>query len=202
MEQDIGLTAGRRRTFTEVVSFALVFSYIVAILYIIQYHSDALIDRDSYYHVRYANLLPSQGLSHSFPWTQYSVWRDNFSDKELLFHLYLLPFCGSESSMVAGGKLAVFMLVTIIFYIFYHLLKSCSVKMPWLWLILLLSAGNHWLFRMQEVRPHILSILLMLIGIYCILQRKYKCVELCCPADDSWACIFRYDSSIHTGEES
>src|SRR5262245_35043324 len=68
-----------------------------------------LVDRDSYYPARYAQLLPERGLSRSFEWTQESVWKDRYSDKELLFRAWLAPFC-REGRLVGGAKTGAWLL--------------------------------------------------------------------------------------------
>ena len=45
---------------------------------------EGLFERDGYFHARFAALMPTQGLSRAFPWTQLSIWRDRFCDKEFL----------------------------------------------------------------------------------------------------------------------
>ena len=76
---------------------------------LLQWSTPHLVDRDSLYHARYAQLLPERGLSREFPWTQESVWRDAFSDKEFLFHALLVPFCRGEDP-AAGAKVAAWVL--------------------------------------------------------------------------------------------
>ena len=39
-------------------------------LAVLQFGTDHLVDRDSYYHARYAQLMPERGLSREFPWAQ------------------------------------------------------------------------------------------------------------------------------------
>ena len=71
----------------------------------LQWSTPHLVDRDSLYHARYAQLLPERGLARDFPWTQESVWRDRFSDKEFLFHILLVPFCRGDDP-APGAKIA------------------------------------------------------------------------------------------------
>jgi len=141
----------------------------------IQWNTPHLVDRDSYYHARYAQLLPELGLSREFPWTQESVWRDKFSDKEFLFHVLLVPFCRGEdpegSAKVAAWLLGVALLGTIAW-----VLARNGVRAAWFWVLLVPALGNHFLFRMQEVRPAILSVILLLLGIHALLNGRWRAV--------------------------
>ncbi|MBO7089967.1 MAG: hypothetical protein J6W70_08685, partial [Lentisphaeria bacterium] len=42
--------------------------------------------QDSLYHAMMAKLGPGVYAAKQFPWTQMSVWKDHFADKELLYH--------------------------------------------------------------------------------------------------------------------
>src|SRR6185436_15131914 len=66
--------------------------YLIALLAVLVFKPVGLFERDGYFHARYANLLPSFGLSRSFHWTQASTWRSQFCDKEFLFHVLMMPF--------------------------------------------------------------------------------------------------------------
>ena len=45
--------------------------------------------QDSLYHAMMAKLGPSVYMAKEFPWTQMSVWKNHFADKELLYHAAL-----------------------------------------------------------------------------------------------------------------
>ena len=42
--------------------------------------------QDALYHAMMAKLGPAVYAAKEFPWTQMSVWKDHFADKELLYH--------------------------------------------------------------------------------------------------------------------
>ena len=130
-----------------------------------------LLDDDSYYHARYAQLLPERGLSREFEWAQESVWRDGFSDKELLYHAFLAPFCRG-GPIEARAKVATWVLNVVLVGVLAVLLVGNGFRAPWLWLLLVPALGNHFLFRMIEVRAHVLSVPLLLLGIHFLLKRR------------------------------
>ena len=139
----------------------------------LQWSTPHLVDRDSLYHARYAQLLPERGLARDFPWTQESVWRDAFSDKEFLFHVLLVPFCRGEDpgpgAKVAAWLMGVGLVVTLAF-----VLSKNGIRAPWFWILLIPALGNHFLFRMQEVRPAALSVILLLLGLHFLLNSRWK----------------------------
>jgi hypothetical protein len=49
-----------------------------------------------------------------------------------------------------------------------------GIRFPWLWVFLVAALGNHFLFRMQAARSHVLSVLLLLLGIHFLLQSMWR----------------------------
>ena len=139
----------------------------------LQWSTPHLVDRDSLYHARYAQLLPERGLSREFPWTQESVWRDGFSDKEFLFHVLLVPFCRGDDP-AGGAKVAAWLLGVALVATLAGVLARNGIRAAGFWVFLVGALGNHFLFRMQEVRPAILSLILLLIGIHCLLNGRWR----------------------------
>lgn len=131
-----------------------------------------LVDRDGYFHARYTNLLPERGLARRFEWAQESVLRERFSDKELLFHILLAPFCRDEASMVPRTKVAVVIIDVAIVASFYAILRAQGIRAAPLFALALLAAGNHFVFRLAMARPHLLSVLLAIAGAHAILARR------------------------------
>ena len=77
--------------------FLLIISFIVTFLIFIFYRL-AMFDKgfdlgvDVYYHIKVADMFPFISTTKHFPWTEMSIWKTNFYDKELGFHaiLYVL----------------------------------------------------------------------------------------------------------------
>ncbi|MBI5367161.1 MAG: hypothetical protein HZA54_09000 [Planctomycetes bacterium] len=150
------------------------FIYLTALLIALQFSTPDLVDTDSYFHARFANLLPWMGLNRGFAWTQDSLWRDAFVDKDFLFHVLLAPFCASENegSVVIGAKIAAVLFALAIFGAFYRTARQIGLTRPVLWTFVLLSAGSHFLFRLLEVRGHMLSVLLVVLAVPVILAES------------------------------
>ncbi|MEK7468152.1 MAG: hypothetical protein AAB074_12115 [Planctomycetota bacterium] len=147
---------------------------IAAELRAVQFTTPHMLSRDGYYHARYANLLPSRGLSRKFEWTQYSFWKDHFSDKEFLFHVWLAPFCRSEATMVAGAKFAAWLLAGAVIAAFAFALRATGVRGPPIWAFALAGSGSHFIYRLSECRAHVLSIGFFIVGTALLLKGKWK----------------------------
>jgi hypothetical protein len=131
-----------------------------------------LVDRDGYFHARYANLLPSRGLSRSFEWQRESVLAERFSDEELLFHALLAPLCRDEAHLVPRTKAAVVALDTAIVLVACAVMRGLGIRAAWLFALALFGAGNHFVFRLAMARPQLLAVALALGGAYAILADR------------------------------
>jgi len=68
--------------------------------------SSGFYDSDSYYHLAFSGFIKDFGLRHTFPWAQFSVLKDTFADKDIFFHILILPFLYLIKNPVAAGKCA------------------------------------------------------------------------------------------------
>lgn len=77
-----------------------------AFLYHLQFMSQFLLDTDSYFHLAVARFIKAGGFLREFPWTQFSTMKERFADKDLLLHLYTIPFLVFCKTELLAGKLA------------------------------------------------------------------------------------------------
>ena len=87
----------------------------------IQFSQQGLVGADSHFHVRYSEIMAQQGPLERFPWTQTSVQRDRFMDKDFLLHVILIPFLGDD--LCFGPKVLTSLLTGLLF-----LLLACKKK--------------------------------------------------------------------------
>jgi hypothetical protein len=139
-----------------------------------QFATPHMLSRDGYYHARYANLLPERGLSREFAWMRHSFWSDRFADKEFLFHLWLAPWCTKEGALVPRAKFAAWILAGAAIATFGFAVRWTGARGWMLWVLVLLGAGNHFLFRLLECRAHVLSILFFISGTALLLKGKWR----------------------------
>ncbi len=128
-------------------------------------------DSDTAYHLAVARLMRSEGLLSSFPWTPYSWLAEHYADKELLFHLLLLPVANLDpptASRIAGTFLG-----TVVLTVLYLILRSEGVLQAGLWTLAAPACSGAFLARFAMVRPHLLSIALSLILVWSATRRRW-----------------------------
>ena len=133
-----------------------------------------LFERDGYYHARFANLLPSFGLSRDFHWTQFSTWNGQFCDKEFLFHVLMVPFTMDAAEPVIGAKIFAALLGAGVFAALYLVLRAHGARFPVLFALLPLCMGAPFLMRALMIRSHVLSMILLLVSLHFLLKQNWK----------------------------
>ncbi len=132
-----------------------------------------LVDGDSYFHARAAQQLAEHGIRTEFPQAAFSTWRDRYSDKDFLFHLFLIPFVGEEASL-RGGKIAVIAADALLLAGFGLALARLRVRFAALF-VLLLASADPWLWiHLLALRPHLLGLALLLLEIALALEGRWK----------------------------
>jgi len=114
------------------------------------------LDFDTAYHVVVARLIGEHGLLTAFPWTPFSVLGDRYADKELLFHLFLVPFNGLH--WVTAAKIVGTLAGTATLFAIYLVLLTERVRWAGLWPFVVLTASSVFVQRFATVRPHVLAI--------------------------------------------
>ncbi len=154
------------------VTLALfVASFAAALLF--YWNHPLLYDTDSYYHLAIGRAYAEQGLIDRLPWTRFSVMRDGFGDKELLFHLLLAPFARLADPLL-GGRIVLALLDALLL----TALGWLSVRAIGLWglavpfVLPLVSAELGW--RLVRLRPELLSLLLLLAVLWAVARGRYR----------------------------
>jgi hypothetical protein len=108
-------------------------------------------DYDEYFHVGLARELHN-GMPASFLWTPFSLAFERFADKELLFHILLMPFTGLpfEWASLAGAMLGQLVVVGAFAWVLWRL----RVAHAPLYLLALTAMGTTFVSRMAMCRPH------------------------------------------------
>ena len=120
--------------------------------------------QDALYHAMMAKLGPEVYAAKEFPWTQMSVWKDHFADKELLYHAGINVIFAVEKAF--GAALNPPFHVAALFYSALAILGCvfAAGRLGVRPLYLLLGAPlfsvivPNYTFRLSVLRPHILSI--------------------------------------------
>ena len=120
--------------------------------------------QDALYHAMMAKLGPGVYAAKEFPWTQMSVWKDRFADKELLYHAGINVIFAIEKAF--GSALNPPFHVAALIYSALAILGClfAARRLGVRPLYLLLGAPlfsvivPNYTFRLSVLRPHILSI--------------------------------------------
>ncbi|MCK6472252.1 MAG: hypothetical protein L6R28_10940 [Planctomycetes bacterium] len=137
-----------------------------------------LLERDGYFHARYAQMLPEFGLSRTFDWTKASTWDGRFCDKEFLFHGLMVPFTRNAAEPVNGARVFLALLDAGILAALYFVLRRQKVPGAALFPLLLLCLGGPAVLRLLLIRSHVLSILLLVAGLGLMMEKRWKALAV------------------------
>jgi hypothetical protein len=130
-----------------------------------------LYDADSYLHLAVGVLYAEEGLVEGLPWPRFSVMHDAYGDKELLFHILLIPFASMEDP-ATGGRLALALFGALVAgaigLLAMRRIGWWGFLVPW-WILL---AAPPFLDRMIRLRPELLALLLLLAAMELMVRRR------------------------------
>jgi hypothetical protein len=152
-----------------------VFLAAAAVFSLLHFRSPDLMEFDSYFHTKMGALVMEKGLVQEFPWMHFTFQRDNYANPYLLFHAYLgLWLKVLPAHPFVAVKLAMIVLLGLIAAVYVKVVEAIHPKWVWLSVALLpaMLAGPVYQ-RLISVRPHVLSILILLAGLWAILKRKW-----------------------------
>jgi len=152
----------------------LFFVYVASLFGITAILQDGLFERDGYYHARFAQMMPDRGLSRSFPWTQLSIWKNRFCDKEFLYHLSMMPFARIGNDPIAGARVFSLLLSVTVIIVLFIILRTNLCPWPLYFAAIPLASGGLFIARLGMIRSHVLSMILLLIGAHLLLKQKWK----------------------------
>lgn len=128
-------------------------------------------DADSYYHLAVAREFAANGYPDALPWARFSVLGKTFGDKEVLFHLFLVPFTWADAA--TGGRLALALLNASVA----AAITACAARTMGWWSVLvplwLYAAAPMMTFRLIRLRPELLALLLLLALIAAASRKRY-----------------------------
>ena len=145
----------RARSTAETAAWALV---LVAVSAGIQAWTIAPVDADMAYHVAVGRLIREHGILRSFPWTPFSWLADHYADKELLYHLLLVPLAGLP--WITAAKIVGALSGAVALLALYGVLRAEGVRLAGLWALFPLVACDAFLWRFGLGRSFLLSIAL------------------------------------------
>jgi hypothetical protein len=159
----------------------LVFGFFAILLVVIllQFQTKAICcgDWDGYYHIRWSSLL-WENFKHghwlpSFDWLPLTVLNpQDYDDHHFLLHLLQIPFLWFFEPVMAA-KVAATTYATLAIFSVYWMLYRYKVDYLLVWLAALLVCSNAFYYRMNMAKAPPLAIIITVIGIHLLFQRKY-----------------------------
>ncbi len=159
----------------------LVFGFIAIalVMWFLQRQTGAICcgDWDGYYHIRWSQILWenfSQGKwLPTFEWLPLTVLNpQDYNDHHFLFHLLQMPFLWFLEPVMAAKAAAVTFASLAVFSV-YWLLYRYDVDYLLVWLAAILTCANMFYYRMNMAKAPPLTIIITIVGIYLLFQRKY-----------------------------
>lgn len=157
-----------RRGATAHVLWALFFVVVAAGLHLA---IPATLDADTGYHFAVARLIAEHGILEEFPWTTFSWHAERYADKELLFHLAMVPL--ADLSLVEASRIVGALLDALILLTLYFVATREGVRGAGTWVLVALASSGTFLFRLATVRPHLLSITLSILCLWALVRRRW-----------------------------
>ncbi len=138
---------------------------------------------DSFYHTKAALMIKENGLIQSFPWTQFTTYNDLFVDHHFGYHYLLIPFLSlptpknldsfsAEIDPLIKAKLGTAVFAALVFLALFWFLCRLKVKAPLFWSLTALLISP-FLIRLSLTRAPSISIIILILGFYSIIKRKY-----------------------------
>ena len=121
---------------------------------------------DAYYHIAVSDFGPSYYMSKKIPQLTLSVWSDNFSDKELGYHLILSSLrrlelrMGISTSPPFNSEALFFAFLVILTFVISHRAMGMCDTLSYSIALVILSP--YFTNRLLMLRPHNLSIVMMI----------------------------------------
>ncbi|HEX8287204.1 MAG TPA: hypothetical protein VF556_04375 [Pyrinomonadaceae bacterium] len=159
----------------------LIFGFfaILLVMTLLQFQTQAICcgDWDGYYHIKWSMLLwESFKSGHwlpTFEWLPLTVLNPkDYADHHFLFHLLQIPFLWFFEP-VRAAKIAAVVFATLAVFSVYWLLYRYKINYLLLWLTMILVCAGSFYFRMNMAKAPPLTIIITVLGIYLLFERKY-----------------------------
>lgn len=154
------------------IQLLLIFLISFSFFLFLQFSTPNLFGNDTFYHIKCADLIRSNGVIKDFPWLKFTILHDSqYVDHHFLFHLFLVPFL--SLGLIIGPKIACALSASLIFILFFLLLDSQKIKAKFLWTTILLFGSYPFILRLNLIRAQNLSLIFLILGLFFIFKRKY-----------------------------
>jgi hypothetical protein len=155
----------------------LILSYLIVwfAAFVVQYSLPLIIGADGFLHGRMAIMMTNSGFLKSLPEAHFSWFATHFSDKDFLYHIYLIPFTWLFG-YIAGTKLGAFLATGILFSVVVWLLSKYTRPTITLICSLAFLLSPQMLRDMAEARPFIWAIIFTLLGTHFVINKNQRAI--------------------------
>ena len=150
-------------------AIAFVIAFIAFALLYLQFA--VLYDADSYYHLAVARHYAAHGPAAPIPWARFSLLSSG-ADKELLFHIFLMPFV-TLFEPSTGGRIALALLNAAIFAAVGNLCARAVGRSGFVMPITLWLAAPPFFARAARLRPELVALLIIVIAIPIAARKRW-----------------------------
>ena len=128
-------------------------------------------DPDSFYHAKIGVLIKEAGEAvRQFPWLQFTVLKEGYTDHHFLYHLLLVPFVSVLPPLI-GTKLAAIIFASLAIVFVYWFLRAHGVRGAIFYALFLLVL-QPFIFRISLAKVPVLSLIFLLVALYFLHHRK------------------------------
>jgi len=142
----------------------------------LQFTTPDLVGIDSYFHIRYAQVIREagvRGFPPAFPWLPLTILApDRYADHHLLYHVLLVPFTVGDPRL--GGKIAALAGIAALLGALVWFLRRQGVSQIGIVLLALGAASADFLFRVSMTRVQALSLVCLLVGLNFALEHRHR----------------------------
>ncbi len=142
-------------------------------------------DPDSFYHLKMAMLMRTQGVVHSFSWLPFTTLVDNYADHHFLYHVLLIPFVSLFGPFI-GMTIATIFFAALAVTLFFTLLRVYEVRYAWVYTCVLATSAA-FIFRLNLAKTSAPSLAILFLAL--IASKKEKSFVLFCIA---WLYVLLY----------
>lgn len=134
--------------------------------------SSTIISVDGYYHIAVSKFIKKYGFLKTFPWTQNSIWKVLYSDKDLLLHILVLPITYFTDKISLIDKWGVAVINALYFTVFAYVMRKYIPPILAAILILLCFYSPTYIRYLTYLRPAILALTFTMLGLHFISSKN------------------------------
>ncbi len=147
----------------------------IGVIFAIQFLTPTLYGADGYLHIRMAEFLRDFGPRYNFHWARFSTFTEHFSDKDFLYHFFLIPFTFFED-IFCGAKMAAAFFASLAFLGFCYIMRRYSGRLVFPFFLAAFFLSDMFLQAISRPRPISLVILITVVAVHLFINKKYRVI--------------------------